>query len=98
MHTAIAGNIGSGKTTLTTKLAKHYKWEAHYEDVENNPYLNDFFSESDIFKIQIMCQQTTEERKELLMKYTITRGGRNVYKMLSYSLYHRFVQFCCITL
>ena len=41
MHIAIAGNIGSGKTTLTTKLAKHYKWEAHYEDVENNPYLND---------------------------------------------------------
>ena len=34
MHIAIAGNIGSGKTTLTTKLAKHYKWEAHYEDVE----------------------------------------------------------------
>ena len=43
MHVAIAGNIGSGKTTLTTKLSKHYKWEAHYEDVENNPYLNDFF-------------------------------------------------------
>ena len=32
MHVAIAGNIGSGKTTLTTKLSKHYKWEAHYED------------------------------------------------------------------
>ena len=45
MHVAIAGNIGSGKTTLTTKLAKHYKWEAHYEDVENNPYLNDFYKE-----------------------------------------------------
>jgi hypothetical protein len=45
MHVAIAGNIGSGKTTLTTKLAKHFKWEAHYEDVENNPYLNDFYKE-----------------------------------------------------
>jgi len=45
MHIAIAGNIGSGKTTLTTKLAKHYKWEAHYEDVENNPYLNDFYKD-----------------------------------------------------
>tara|TARA_B100000700_G_C14622931_1_gene659072 strand:- start:59 stop:682 length:624 start_codon:yes stop_codon:yes gene_type:complete len=45
MHVAIAGNIGSGKTTLTTKLAKHYKWEAHYEDVENNPYLNDFYKD-----------------------------------------------------
>ncbi len=45
MHIAIAGNIGSGKTTLTTKLAKHYSWQAHYEDVENNPYLNDFYKD-----------------------------------------------------
>ena len=45
MHIAIAGNIGSGKTTLTTKLSKHYKWKAHYEDVENNPYLNDFYKD-----------------------------------------------------
>ena len=45
MHVAIAGNIGSGKTTLATKLSKHYKWEVHYEDVENNPYLNDFYKE-----------------------------------------------------
>jgi len=45
MHVAIAGNIGSGKTTLTTKLSKHYKWNPHFEDVENNPYLNDFYKE-----------------------------------------------------
>ena len=45
MHVAIAGNIGSGKTTLTTKLSKHYKWTPHFEDVENNPYLNDFYKE-----------------------------------------------------
>lgn len=45
MHVAISGNIGSGKTTLTTKLAKHYKWYPHFEDVENNPYLNDFYKE-----------------------------------------------------
>jgi deoxyadenosine/deoxycytidine kinase len=43
MHIAIAGNIGSGKTTLTAILAKHYGWEAHYEDVDGNPYLNDFY-------------------------------------------------------
>ena len=45
MHIAIAGNIGSGKTTLTRLLAKHYKYDAHFEDVENNPYLNDFYNE-----------------------------------------------------
>ncbi len=43
MHIAIAGNIGSGKTTLTNMLSKHYGWETHFEDVEHNPYLNDFY-------------------------------------------------------
>lgn len=45
MHIAIAGNIGSGKTTLTTLLAKHYNWDTHFEDVEHNPYLNDFYDD-----------------------------------------------------
>lgn len=45
MHIAVAGNIGSGKTTLTELLAKHYGWETHYEDVEQNPYLNDFYED-----------------------------------------------------
>lgn len=45
MHIAIAGNIGSGKTTLTGILAKHFKWIPHYEDVETNPYLNSFYED-----------------------------------------------------
>ncbi|MFP3860498.1 MAG: deoxynucleoside kinase [Bacteroidales bacterium] len=45
MHIAIAGNIGSGKTTLAGLLAKHYGWEAHYEKVDDNPYLNDFYED-----------------------------------------------------
>lgn len=45
MHIAIAGNIGSGKTTLTSLLSKHYKWQAHYEDADDNPYLNDFYTD-----------------------------------------------------
>jgi len=45
MHIAIAGNIGSGKTTLAGLLSKHYGWEAHYEDVDENPYLNDFYDD-----------------------------------------------------
>ncbi|MFO8235466.1 MAG: deoxynucleoside kinase [Bacteroidales bacterium] len=45
MHIAIAGNIGSGKTTLAGLLAKHYGWEARYERVDENPYLNDFYED-----------------------------------------------------
>jgi len=45
MHIAIAGNIGSGKTTLTGLLAKHFEWEPHYEDVDKNPYLNSFYED-----------------------------------------------------
>ncbi len=45
MHIAIAGNIGSGKTTLASLLANHYGWDAHYEDVDDNPYLNDFYDD-----------------------------------------------------
>ncbi|MEA2105948.1 MAG: deoxynucleoside kinase [Bacteroidota bacterium] len=45
MHIAIAGNIGSGKTTLAGLLSKYYGWEAHYEDVDDNPYLNDFYED-----------------------------------------------------
>ena len=45
MHIAIAGNIGSGKTTLAGLLSKHYGWQAHYEDVDDNPYLNDFYED-----------------------------------------------------
>lgn len=44
-HIAVAGNIGAGKTTLTSILAKHYKWTPHYEDLEHNPYLVDFYED-----------------------------------------------------
>ncbi len=43
MHIAVAGNIGVGKTTLTGLLAKNFNWEPHYESVDNNPYLDDFY-------------------------------------------------------
>ncbi|MBO1363911.1 deoxynucleoside kinase [Prevotella sp. A2931] len=43
MHIAVAGNIGSGKTTLTTMLAKYYGWEARFEPVDYNPYLEDYY-------------------------------------------------------
>jgi len=45
MHIAVAGNIGSGKTTLTRLLSKHYGWKPHFGDVDDNPYLNDFYED-----------------------------------------------------
>lgn len=45
MHIGIAGNIGSGKTTLTRLLSKHMGWEANYEKVDDNPYLNSFYED-----------------------------------------------------
>ena len=44
-HIAIAGNIGAGKTTLTEMLSKHYRWIPHFEDVDHNPYLMDFYED-----------------------------------------------------
>ena len=55
MHIAISGNIGAGKTSLTELLSKHYRWEAHYEDVIDNPYLDDFYNHMErwSFNLQI---------------------------------------------
>ena len=55
MHIAIAGNIGAGKTSLTELLAKHFGWEAHFEDVIDNPYLDDFYNNMErwSFNLQI---------------------------------------------
>lgn len=55
MHIAVAGNIGSGKTTLTGLLAKHFNWTPHYEEVEHNPYLDSFYEDMQrwSFNIQI---------------------------------------------
>ncbi len=45
MHIAVAGNIGSGKTTLTRMLSQRYGWTPRYEPVDNNPYLDDFYAD-----------------------------------------------------
>jgi len=81
MHIAVAGNIGSGKTTLTGLLAKHYNWETHYEDVEQNPYLNDFYEDMQrwSFNLQIyylngrftQIQEIKENQKNVIQDRTI---------------------------
>ncbi len=45
MHIAVAGNIGAGKTTLTNILAKHYGWDMQLEDMDDNPYISDFYED-----------------------------------------------------
>ena len=60
MHIAVAGNIGSGKTTLTGLLTKHFGWKPHYEDVDDNPYLDDFYNDMQrwSFNLQIYFLNT----------------------------------------
>lgn len=67
---SVTGNIGSGKTTLTRLLAKHYKWKPHFEDADENPYLNDFYEDMQrwSFNLQVSflnsrLQQIQEIRK-----------------------------------
>tara|TARA_Y200000002_G_scaffold334320_1_gene301235 strand:- start:20 stop:640 length:621 start_codon:yes stop_codon:yes gene_type:complete len=64
MHVAISGNIGAGKTSLTELLAKHYGWDAHYEDVIDNPYLDDFYNHMErwSFNLQIFFLKSRFEQ------------------------------------
>lgn len=75
MHIAVAGNIGSGKTTLTGLLAKHYKWEAHYEDVEDNPYLNDFYEDMHRWSFNLQIYFLNSRFNQIL---EIRKSGKTV--------------------
>lgn len=75
MHIAIAGNIGSGKTTLTELLAKHFKWEAHYEDVDDNPYLDDFYSEMQRWSFNLQVFFLNSRFRQVV---EIRNSGKNV--------------------
>ena len=75
MHIAIAGNIGSGKTTLTGLLAKHYNWEAHFEDVDDNPYLNDFYEEMQRWSFNLQVYFLNSRLNQIL---NIRKSGKTV--------------------
>lgn len=75
MHIAIAGNIGAGKTTLTKLLAKHYKWEPHYESVEKNPYLDDFYSEMERWSFNLQVYFLNSRFRQILK---IRESGKNI--------------------
>ncbi|MFZ6052941.1 deoxynucleoside kinase [Halocola ammonii] len=75
MHIAIAGNIGSGKTTLTTLLAKHYKWTPHFEDVDDNPYLNDFYKDMQRWSFNLQIYFLNSRFNQI---QELRRSGKNI--------------------
>ncbi len=75
MHIAIAGNIGSGKTTLAGLLSKHYNWDAHYEDVDDNPYLNDFYEEMQRWSFNLQVYFLNSRLNQIL---NIRKSGKTV--------------------
>ncbi len=83
MHVAIAGNIGSGKTTLTTLLSKHYNWLPHYEDADDNPYLNDFYDDMQrwSFNLQVYFLQSRFSKVvELRQNHKTVIQDRTLYE------------------
>lgn len=66
MHIAVAGNIGSGKSTLTKMLAKHYRWEPRYEAVEHNPYLEDYYRDIHRWSFNLEVYFLKERFRDLL--------------------------------
>ncbi len=74
-HIAVAGNIGAGKTTLTGLLAKHFGWVAQYEDVENNPYLYDFYENMPRWSFNLQIYFLNSRFKQIIQ---IQRGTPTV--------------------
>ncbi|HDZ14735.1 hypothetical protein LCGC14_1557830 [marine sediment metagenome] len=66
MHIAVAGNIGAGKTTLTSLLAKHYNWEANFEDVVDNPYLDDFYNQMERWSFNLQIYFLNQRYRQVL--------------------------------
>ncbi|NNC70798.1 MAG: deoxynucleoside kinase [Flavobacteriaceae bacterium] len=75
MHVAIAGNIGAGKTTLTKLLAKQYRWSPHYESVEKNPYLDDFYAEMERWSFNLQVYFLNSRFRQIL---EIRDSGKNI--------------------
>jgi deoxyadenosine/deoxycytidine kinase len=75
MHVAVAGNIGSGKTTLTGLLAKHFRWKPHFEDVENNPYLNSFYEDMQRWSFNLQVYFLNSRFRQVV---DIRKSGENV--------------------
>ena len=83
LHIAIAGNIGAGKTSLTKLLAKNYKWDTLFEDVDDNPYLDDFYNEMQrwSFNLQIyFLKSRFYQLKKIKESSKTTIQDRTIYE------------------
>lgn len=82
-YIAIAGNIGSGKTTLAKLLNKHFGWKVYLEDVSKNPYLVDFYEDMGrwAFPLQIyFLNQRFKQIKEIMNQNGIVVQDRTIYE------------------
>jgi deoxyadenosine/deoxycytidine kinase len=82
-HIAVAGNIGAGKTTLTELLSKHYKWIPQFEDVDHNPYLNDFYEDMPRWSFNLQVYFLNSRLNQLLEIYSGTETviqDRTIYE------------------
>lgn len=75
MHVAIAGNIGAGKTTLTSLLSKHYKWIPHFESVDKNPYLDDFYAEMERWSFNLQVYFLNSRFRQIL---ELRKSGKDI--------------------
>lgn len=82
-YIGIAGNIGAGKTSLCTMLSKHFNWQVHYEDTENNPYLMDFYNDMRrwAFNLQIyFLNSRFRQLKTILQGESTVVQDRTIYE------------------
>ncbi|MBP3838077.1 MAG: deoxynucleoside kinase [Prevotella sp.] len=75
MHIAIAGNIGSGKTTLTRMLAKRYGWTPRFESIDNNPYMDDFYADMERWSFNVQIYFLNKRFKDIV---DIHKSGETV--------------------
>ncbi|MEK6572123.1 MAG: deoxynucleoside kinase [Bacteroidota bacterium] len=95
LFVAVAGNIGSGKSTLTKLLSRHFNWEPYFESVDDNPYLSDFYADMKRWSFQLQVyflskrflnqKQIVESERSIIQDRTIYEDAeifaRNLYEI-----------------